>query len=151
MRDPYDVAIIGAGTAGLTARAEVSKRTDNYVVIDGGTLGTTCARVGCMPSKALIEVANACHKQSLLRNFGISEPVSLLPDIASVMSHVRHLRDRFVGGVAKDMDSWKEHLIRKNARFIDANTLDLGDDTIQADRIFHTGLPFWGSVPTVSN
>jgi dihydrolipoamide dehydrogenase len=88
-----------------------------------------------MPSKALIEIANACHQQSLLTNFGISESISFLPDIAHVMSHVRHLRDRFVGSVIKDMASWKEHLIRKNARFIDPNTLDLGDETILADRI----------------
>ena len=40
-----DVAIIGAGTAGLTAQNEVSKKTDKYVVIDPGPLGTTCARV----------------------------------------------------------------------------------------------------------
>ncbi len=60
----YEVAIIGAGTAGLTARAEVAKRTDDYVVLDGGVLGTTCARVGCMPSKTLIEVANTFHKLS---------------------------------------------------------------------------------------
>ena len=73
MKGPYKVAIIGAGTAGLTARAEVSKRTDSCVIIDGGTLGTTCARIGCMPSKALIEIANAFHQQSLLGNFGISD------------------------------------------------------------------------------
>jgi dihydrolipoamide dehydrogenase len=135
MGNRFDVAIIGAGTAGLTARAEVSKRTENYVVIDGGTLGTTCASVGCMPSKALIEIANAAHKQVLLRNFGISDMDLPHPDNAKVMSHVRRLRDRFVDGVIKDMDRWKKHLIRKNARFIDANTLDLGDERLLADRI----------------
>jgi dihydrolipoamide dehydrogenase len=135
MAGSYDVAIIGAGTAGLSARAEVARKTDNYVVIDGGILGTTCARVGCMPSKSLVEVANAYHRQSLFRMFGISDSVTAPPDIANVMGHVRRLRDRFVSGVEKGMDSWKEHLIRKNARFIDANTLDLGDETIRAGRI----------------
>ena len=32
----YDVIIIGAGSAGLAARREVAKKTDNYVVIDDG-------------------------------------------------------------------------------------------------------------------
>jgi len=36
MTKKYDVAIIGAGTAGLTAQTEIAKHTDNYVVIDGG-------------------------------------------------------------------------------------------------------------------
>ena len=48
-----DVAIIGAGHAGLNAVKEVKKQTDNWVLINGGDLGTTCARVGCMPSKAI--------------------------------------------------------------------------------------------------
>src|SRR5262245_18079544 len=46
-----DVAIIGAGTAGLTARREVTKHGASVVLIEGGPYGTTCARVGCMPSK----------------------------------------------------------------------------------------------------
>ena len=52
-----DVAIIGAGSAGLYALSQVRRQTDNYVLINGGELGTTCARVGCMPSKVFIQVA----------------------------------------------------------------------------------------------
>ena len=48
------VAIIGAGSTGLSALAEVRKATNDFVVIDDGPLGTMCARVGCMSSKALI-------------------------------------------------------------------------------------------------
>jgi len=48
-----DVAILGAGTAGMSAYREASKYTDRIALIDGGPLGTTCARVGCMPSKLL--------------------------------------------------------------------------------------------------
>ncbi|MBU2502264.1 FAD-dependent oxidoreductase, partial [bacterium] len=53
----YDVIIIGAGSAGLAALREVKKRTDNFLMINHGPYGTTCARVGCMPSKAFIEAA----------------------------------------------------------------------------------------------
>jgi dihydrolipoamide dehydrogenase len=135
MAKTYDVAIIGAGTAGLTARAEVSKRTENYVVLDGGILGTTCARVGCMPSKSLIQVANAFHEQLLLKKFKISDKQIAPLDFRKVMMHVRRLRDKFVGGVERGMDSWRQHLIRKNARFVDVHTLDLGDEKIRAEKI----------------
>ena len=131
----YDVAIIGAGTAGLTARAEVAKKTDDYVVVDGGILGTTCARVGCMPSKALIEVANTFHKQALFQDYGLGNLNPGIPDYKKVMAHVRSLRDRFAGGVIRGMEKWKEHFIPKNARFIDSNTLDLGDERIRAKKI----------------
>ena len=56
-----DVAIIGAGTAGLAAYRRVSEHTDRLVLIEGGPHGTTCARVGCMPSKLLIAAADAAH------------------------------------------------------------------------------------------
>ena len=53
-----DVAILGAGTSGMAAYREVVKHTDRVALIDGGPLGTTCARVGCMPSKLLIAAAD---------------------------------------------------------------------------------------------
>ena len=43
------IAILGAGTAGLTALSQVRKHTDDFVIINHGPYGTTCARVGCMP------------------------------------------------------------------------------------------------------
>ena len=51
MAHKVQVAIIGAGSAGLFA-ARVKERTDDYVMVDPGPLGTKCARVGCMPSSA---------------------------------------------------------------------------------------------------
>ena len=54
-----EVAIIGAGSAGMRAYREASKVTNSIVLIEGGEYGTTCARVGCMPSKLLIAAAEA--------------------------------------------------------------------------------------------
>ncbi|MCB1882069.1 MAG: FAD-dependent oxidoreductase, partial [Gammaproteobacteria bacterium] len=52
-----DVAIIGSGSAGLYALGKVRPSGKRFVLINGGELGTTCARVGCMPSKAMIQAA----------------------------------------------------------------------------------------------
>ena len=139
------VAIIGAGTAGLSARREVSKVTDDYVVIDGGKLGTTCARVGCMPSKVLIQAANDYARRKVFVEEGIHGGDNLTVDYQGVMHFVRKLRDRFVRGVFSDMESWKEKLIQNYASFIDAHTLDLGDEKIQAEKIIIAT----GSTPVV--
>ncbi|MGB5540790.1 MAG: FAD-dependent oxidoreductase, partial [Gammaproteobacteria bacterium] len=48
-----DVAIIGSGSAGLYSLGKVRPSGKSFVLINGGELGTTCARVGCMPSKAV--------------------------------------------------------------------------------------------------
>lgn len=132
----YDVAIIGAGSAGLSARREVAKETDNYVVIDDGPLGTTCARAGCMPSKVLIQAADDFARREHFEQLGIRGGENLTLDSRQTMKHVRELRDRFVGGVMKGMDEWREtHLMRGRARFIDGGVLDVDGQTVRADRV----------------
>jgi dihydrolipoamide dehydrogenase len=120
----FDVAIIGAGTAGLSARREVARHTDNYVVIDDGPLGTTCARVGCMPSKVLIEVAKTFHRREIFDGVGIRGGDGLSVDGRAVMAHVRKLRDRFVGGVLRGSEEWMaSKLLRGRARFVSPTEL----------------------------
>ncbi len=131
-----DVAIIGAGTAGLSARKEVAKKTQNYLVIDPGPLGTTCARVGCMPSKVLIQVANDFDRRHKFAEMGISGAENITVDTQAVMRHVRKLRDRFVRAVVKDTDTWTStHYKQAKARFVAPHVLDLGDEKIEAQKI----------------
>ncbi len=144
MTRKVDVAIIGAGTAGLTAQEQVVLKTDNYVLIDDGPLGTTCARVGCMPSKALIHMADDFHKTGYFDGWGISGAGSLAPDLSKIMARVRRLRDSYAGGVIDEMAGFMDKVIRKRARFIDPNTLDLGDETLEAGKIIiATGSKPW--------
>ena len=130
-----DVAIIGAGSAGLSARREVEEVTENYVVIDDGPLGTTCARVGCMPSKVIIQVAEDFHRRAKFAEQGIQGAEGLSLDAAQVMTHVRKLRDRFTRGVFRGMESWSDKLIRERARFVEKNVLEVGDELIEAKSI----------------
>ena len=106
MAKNVDVAIIGAGSAGLFALSQVKRKTDNYVLINGGELGTTCARVGCMPSKVLIQVAEDFHRKSIFGREGIDGGEKLTIDNEAAMEHVQDLRDVFVDktlGVTDDM------------------------------------------------
>jgi len=120
-----DVAILGAGTAGMAAYREASKYTDRIALIDGGPLGTTCARVGCMPSKLLIAAADAADHMRHTDIFGV-QSVSPKIDGKAVMKRVREERDRFVGFVQEAVLGFKkEHLIREYARFEDDHTLVL--------------------------
>lgn len=131
-----DVAIIGAGSAGLFALSQVRKHTDNYVLIDGGELGTTCARVGCMPSKVLIQVAEDFHRRKIFEREGIDGAEALSVDAEAAMEHVQDLRDVFVDktlAVTDELDP--EHLIEANARFISNDTLEVGGEQITAKSI----------------
>lgn len=136
-----DIVIIGAGTAGLTARSQIARATDNYLVVDNGPLGTTCARVGCMPSKVLIQVANDFDRRAVFEEQGIFGGDNLKIDHEKVMKHVRKLRDRFVKGVMSGVDKWSEtHFEKKHAKFIGKNILELDGEKIKFNKaIIATG------------
>ncbi len=135
MEKAYDVAIIGAGSAGLSALQEVRKQTDNFVLINEGHYGTTCARVGCMPSKALIAAANAFHHRKSLARFGVSGAQLLTVDVAAVLRHVRKLRDGFVAGMLKLTDELGERSIVGPAKFLEAQVLQIGERRLQAKKV----------------
>lgn len=93
-----NVAVIGAGTAGLAAYRAARAAGATAVIIEGGPYGTTCARVGCMPSKLLIAAAEAAHAANHAAPFGIAVG-NVHVDGEAVMARVRRERDRFVGFV----------------------------------------------------
>ena|SRR5476649_693335 len=66
-----DVAVIGGGTAGMTAHRAARLDGKRVVMIESGPYGTTCARVGCMPSKLLIAAAEAAHAVAAAPAFGV--------------------------------------------------------------------------------
>jgi dihydrolipoamide dehydrogenase len=134
MERRFDVAIIGAGTAGLSALSQVRKVTDNFVLIDGGTLGTTCARVGCMPSKVIIQVAQDFYRWHALVRRGLAQGKFLI-DHQKVVNHVRGLRDEFVGDLLEGLAPWKDRLLTEYAEFLEPSLLKVGRDIIRADKI----------------
>lgn len=124
-----EIAIIGAGTAGLSAYRSARKHTDSLALIEGGPFGTTCARVGCMPSKLLIAAATARHRLGALPAFGIASDGGQV-DGRAVMQRVRDERDRFVGFVLEAVaDFDQRHVVRAHAEFEDPHTLRLSPAT----------------------
>lgn len=131
-----DVAIIGAGTAGLAAMAQVRKAKRSFVLIDGGELGTTCARVGCMPSKAAIQIADDFHRRSHFPRIGIEGNDALKINGAAALERVRELRDIFVDRVlAGTTDELGDEFIEGHAEFIEPEVLRVDDQIIRARRI----------------
>lgn len=99
-----DVAVLGAGTAGLAAYRAAVAAGSRAVLIEGGAYGTTCARVGCMPSKLLIAAADAAHGVERWGEFGLRLEGRLGVDGRAVMARVKRERDRFVGFVLEGVE-----------------------------------------------
>ena len=132
-----DVAIIGSGSAGLYALGKVRPSGKRFVLINGGELGTTCARVGCMPSKAMIQAAEDYHRRGILGRYGVAGHEELELDTEEAMEHVRDLRDTFVDRVlSNSTDKMNEEMfIQGYARFLDPHTLEVDGRRIHAEKI----------------
>lgn len=127
----YDIIIIGAGTAGISAYNEAIKYTKNILIINDGSWDTTCARVGCMPSKLLISSANRMQDIQSAKDLGLLQDVAV--NTSNVMQRLHHLRERFIRATLKGIDQWdNSHKISGHAKFIDTHTVEVNGQSYQA-------------------
>jgi pyruvate/2-oxoglutarate dehydrogenase complex dihydrolipoamide dehydrogenase (E3) component len=145
-----DICVIGAGSGGLTVAAAAAAFGVSVVLIEKARMGGDCLNTGCVPSKALIAAARHVRAIREARDFGVvaGEPEI---DFAAVMAHVRSAiaaiepndsAERFTGlGVT---------VLRGEARFIDKQSLLVGNNEIKARRfVIATGSR--AAVPPISN
>jgi dihydrolipoamide dehydrogenase len=126
-----DVAVLGAGTAGLAAYRAAVDAGARVLLVEHGARGTTCARVACMPSKLLIAAADAAHGAAQAASFGVRCSVEL--DGGAVMERVRRERDRFVDSVVASIDRIPvEQRMTGRARFVSPRLLDVGGRLVEA-------------------
>lgn len=96
----YDVIVIGGGTAGLAAYRKAKSLGKKALIIEANDFVTTCANVGCMPSKLLIAAAESMHNINKAKEFGIEIKEITLND-EKLWGRIRFERDRFVSFVKK--------------------------------------------------
>lgn len=65
----YDLAVIGAGSAGFSAAITAADQGAQIALIGSGTIGGTCVNIGCVPSKTLIRAAEALHNARVAARF----------------------------------------------------------------------------------
>ncbi len=142
-----EYAILGVGTAGLGAFSRIRKKTDNLLLIQHGPYGTTCARVGCMPSKMLIAAGDLAHAIDEGSYFGIDGHYQV--NGKRVFERLKEDRkNKFVGSVINYVDSISDQFkVEGKATFVDAHTIDVdGKLRVTAKKIILT----CGSTPYVS-
>lgn len=57
----YDLAVIGAGSAGFSAAITAAEQGAKVALIGHGLIGGTCVNIGCVPSKTMIRAAEALY------------------------------------------------------------------------------------------
>lgn len=131
----FDIAVIGAGSAGLSVAAAAAQFGQSVILFEKGEMGGDCLNSGCVPSKALLAAAKAAEAHRTSDGFGIAghEPGV---DFAAVMAHVQ----RVIAAIAphdsqERFETLGVKVVRAAAKFIGPLTLEAGGDTYEARRI----------------
>jgi dihydrolipoamide dehydrogenase len=130
-----DAIIVGAGTAGLSALREVRRRTQSFIIVNDGPWGTMCARVGCMPSKTLIEAAGEFHRRLVFSELGLSGGDGLCVDAGAALARVRKVRDGFVRENRELTDDLGERAISGRARLRGPHEVEVDGRVLEARSI----------------
>lgn len=148
--------VIGAGPGGYVCAIRAGQLGIDTVVLDPQAPGGTCLNVGCIPSKALIHVADEFHRMSHAREaaMGITCPPPSL-DMSATMAWKDGIVGRLNGGVQGLLRKAGVRLIPAQGRFLDGKTVEAGGERIRAEVIVIAtgsepvalpGLPFGGDV-----
>ncbi len=123
-----DVAVVGAGTAGLFARRSAADAGARALLIEGGAGGTTCVRCGCIPSKLLLAAARAAREVRGAEAFGV-QAREVRIDGRAVMARVQGERDRFLGSLREQWDALgPDERLDGWARFSGPGVLRVGEE-----------------------
>ncbi|GLK70677.1 mercury(II) reductase [Ancylobacter dichloromethanicus] len=90
----YDLAVIGAGSAGFSAAITAAEQGANVALVSHGTIGGTCVNIGCVPSKTLIRAAETLHNSRASARFA---GVSAHAEVSDWRATVRQKDDLVAG------------------------------------------------------
>ena len=82
----YDLAVVGAGSAGFSAAITAAEQGARVALIGHGTIGGTCVNVGCVPSKTLIRAAESLHNARVAARFAGVRGEARLDDWQALVS-----------------------------------------------------------------
>lgn len=95
----YNVAVIGAGPGGYVAAIRAAQLGASVAIVEKQYLGGTCLNVGCIPSKAMLHVAETLYHLESLEELGIHLPKAPTFDMAKAMAFKDKVVKRMTGGV----------------------------------------------------
>ena len=137
MTQRFDAIIIGTGQAGPPLAARLSAAGMKVAIVERDRFGGTCVNTGCIPTKTLVASAYAAHMARRAADYGVVIDGPVTVD----MQRVKARKDEVSGRSNHGVETWVrglEHgtVFQGHARFESARTVRVGDDLLEAERIF---------------
>ncbi len=138
--EEFDVAVIGSGSAGYVSAIRAADLGKKVVILEHREIGGTCLNRGCVPTKALLKVAEVYETIKDSKTFGISaEGVSYDPE--AIQKRKQFVVKRLVSGVEFLLKARKVVVKRTKGTLLDEHTVSLeSGETVKAkDIVIATG------------
>ena len=132
---PYNLVVLGAGTAGLVTAAIAASLGARVALIERNLMGGDCLNVGCVPSKALIRASRARSNAEEASQFGIALSGSTTQNFSTVMERMRRIRSEL--GHVDSAQRFKElgvDVYLGEGRFISPDAVTIGDTVLGFSR-----------------
>jgi pyruvate/2-oxoglutarate dehydrogenase complex dihydrolipoamide dehydrogenase (E3) component len=132
----YDAIIIGTGQAGPSLAERLANTGMHVAVIERGHFGGTCVNNGCTPTKTLIASAYVARLAHRAAEYGVE-----VGPVKVDMARVKARKDALVESSRTSLEKWLRGLANVSVyqgqgRFVNANTVTVGAETLTAERIF---------------
>jgi pyruvate/2-oxoglutarate dehydrogenase complex dihydrolipoamide dehydrogenase (E3) component len=132
----FDAIIVGAGQAGPPLAGRLTAAGQTVAVVERKLIGGTCVNTGCIPTKTLVASAQAAHLARRGADFGVGTGA-----VSVDMAKVKARKDAIMLDDRRGVEDWLVGMdgctvFRDHARFTDPHTLQVGDDVLQAERIY---------------
>ena len=133
---PYNLVVVGAGTAGLVAASGAAQLGARVALIERTAMGGDCLNVGCVPSKSLLRSAHAVAEIRRAEELGIRVHGRVEVDFGAVMDRMREIRARIApnDSVARFRDELGVDVFLGEGRFTDRQVIEVGDQKLEFRR-----------------
>ncbi|NUM35386.1 MAG: dihydrolipoyl dehydrogenase [Candidatus Brocadiae bacterium] len=119
----YDLIVLGAGPAGYVGAIRASQLGLKVLVLEKEKLGGVCLNVGCIPSKALIHLAENFYSLKEWEKMGLSIGYENF-DYGKVYAKSRQAADRLAKGVEFLLKKNKVEVVSEEGKIVNPNTIE---------------------------
>lgn len=131
---PYDVVVLGAGSGGYATALRSAQLGMKVALIEGDKVGGTCLHRGCIPTKAMLHVAETAESVKEAAKYGIQAALHGV-DMSAVTSYREGTISRLHKGLEGLIKKRKIDLIAGWGRLVNANTVEVNGEHITGKRV----------------
>ncbi len=132
----YDLAVIGAGSAGFSAAITAAELGANVALIGHGTIGGTCVNIGCVPSKNLIRAMESLHHAKAAQRFSGLHGNAEITDWGAVMAQKNEIvTDLRQGKYIDVLPSYNNIAYLEGPAHLDADVIAVNGEKLEAGKI----------------